>query len=60
MDMTSNTCCSVCGLPASTARASFTWSLAIDPAGRRHWTCTACARAALLVIESGVPTLAAP
>ncbi len=57
MDMTSSTCCTVCGLPAS-ARPPFTWSLAIDTAGRRRWTCTTCARAALPVIESGVPTLA--
>ena len=60
MDMTSSTCCTVCGLPASAAREPFTWSLAIDPAGRRRWTCTSCARAALPVIESGVPTLAVP
>ncbi len=60
MDMTPSTSCAVCGLPASTERAPFTWSLAIDPQGRRSWTCTACARAALPVIESGVPTLAAP
>ena len=58
MDMTSSTCCAVCGLPASADRAPFTWSLAIDPAGRRTWTCVACARAALPVIESGVPLLA--
>ena len=55
MDMTSSTCCAVCGLPASAERAPFTWSFAIDPAGRRSWTCTTCARAALPVIESGVP-----
>ena len=58
MDMTSSTCCAVCGLPASAERARFTWSLTIDAAGRRSWTCTACARAALPVIESGVPLVA--
>ena len=58
MDMTPSTCCAVCGLPASAERAPFTWSLAIDPAGRRSWTCAACARAALSVIESGVPVVA--
>ncbi len=58
MDMTSSTCCAVCGLPAAAGRAPFTWSLAIDAAGRRSWTCTTCARAALPVIESGVPVVA--
>ena len=56
--MTSSTACAVCGLPASAGRDPFTWSLAIDAQGVRSWTCTACARAALSVIESGVPTLA--
>jgi hypothetical protein len=58
MDMTSSTCCAVCGLPASADRAAFTWSLAIDAAGRRTWACTPCARAALPVIESGLRTVA--
>jgi hypothetical protein len=58
MDMTSSTCCAVCGLPASAERAPFTWSLAIDRGGQRSWTCTTCARAALPVIESGVPVVA--
>jgi hypothetical protein len=58
MDMTSSTCCAVCGLPASAERAPFTWSLAIDPAGHRSWACTTCARVALPVIESGVPVVA--
>ncbi len=58
MHMTSSTRCAVCGLPASADRAPFTWSLAIDAAGRRTWTCAPCARAALPVIESGVPTVA--
>ncbi|HYY10529.1 MAG TPA: hypothetical protein VE781_06290 [Kineosporiaceae bacterium] len=56
--MTSSTCCATCGLPASADRAPFTWSLAVDPLGRRSWTCSPCARAALPVIESGVPLLA--
>jgi len=58
MDMTPTTCCAVCGLPAAAERAPFTWSLAIDAVGRRTWTCVTCARAALSVIESGVPTVA--
>jgi hypothetical protein len=58
MDMTPSTCCAHCGLPASADRSTFAWSLAIDTAGRRTWTCAPCARAALPVIESGVPTLA--
>jgi hypothetical protein len=55
MDMTPTTCCSGCGLPASAERVAFTWALSIDPHGRRSWICTACARTALPVIESGVP-----
>jgi len=58
MDMTPSTCCAVCGVPASAERFPFTWALTIDAAGRRRATCTACARAALPVIESGVPTVA--
>ena len=58
MDMTSSTCCAVCGLPASADRAAFTWSVAIDAGGCRTWTCVPCARTALPVIESGVPTVA--
>jgi hypothetical protein len=57
MGMTSSTCCSVCGLPASAERYAFTWALTIDRDGRRSSTCTACARAALPVIESGVPSV---
>ncbi len=57
MGMTSSTCCAVCGLPASAERFRFTWALTIEPDGGRSWTCTACARAALPVIESGVPSL---
>jgi hypothetical protein len=53
--MTSSTCCAVCGLPASADRLRFTWALTIEPDGRRSRTCTSCARAALPVIESGVP-----
>ncbi|HVN10700.1 MAG TPA: hypothetical protein VMT69_01310 [Kineosporiaceae bacterium] len=56
--MTPSTCCAVCGVPASAERFPFTWALTIDAAGRRRATCTACARAALPVIESGVPTVA--
>ncbi|HYJ76616.1 MAG TPA: hypothetical protein VEV65_13505 [Kineosporiaceae bacterium] len=56
--MTSSTCCAVCGLPASADRSRFTWALTIEPDGRRSWTCTPCARAALPVIESGVPIVA--
>jgi hypothetical protein len=52
MDMTPLTCCSGCGLPASAARAPFTWALTIDDDGRRSWTCTPCARTALPVIEA--------
>ena len=60
MDMTPTTCCSGCGLPASAERTAFpgaqsSWALSIDPHGRRSWICTACARAALPMIESGVP-----
>ena len=58
MSMTSSTCCAVCGVPASADRFRFTWALTIEPDGRRNWTCTACARAALSFIESGVPTVA--
>jgi hypothetical protein len=57
MDMTSSTCCAVCGLPASAKRFPFAWALTIEPDGRRSWTCATCARAALPVIESGVPSL---
>jgi hypothetical protein len=57
MDMTSSTCCAVCGLPASAERFPFMWALTIETGGRRSWTCTACARASLPVIESGVPTV---
>ena len=58
MDMTSSTCWPVCGLPASADRLRFTWALTIEPDGRRSWSCTSCARTALPVIESGVPTVA--
>jgi len=44
------------GMPASAARAPFTWALTIDPRGRRSWICTSCARTALPAIESGVPS----
>lgn len=55
MDMTPTTCCAGCGMPASASRAPFTWALSIDQEGGRSWVCTACARSALPVIESGVP-----
>jgi hypothetical protein len=56
--MTSSTCCAVCGLPASAERFPFAWALTIGPDGARSWTCVTCARTALPVIESGVPTVA--
>lgn len=57
MDMTSSTCCAVCGLPAAADRHRFAWAMTVERDGRRSWSCTACARAALPVIESGVPTV---
>jgi hypothetical protein len=51
--MTSTTHCTVCGCVPSAVRPAYTWSMTVTGTDR-IWTCSACVRAQLIGIESGV------